>query len=220
LTKHAFPTVFSETHHPLSGGIVRKVIPLLALVGFAAACGDGPTSSGDPLTQAQAQELAGVIIANSFPSGPALSPAAASGAESATITQTIDVSGPCPGGGTIAFKGSNNADVAADQSSATLSYDYTLTHNSCVATGENGTVFTLNGDPNVHATGTINYDQQTGFDGSLNYDGGVEWAAGDMSGSCQIDLSANVSFTTGSGSASVSGNVCGFSISVSSSISS
>ena len=199
---------------------MRKVIPLLALVGFAVACGDGPTSSGDPLTQAQAQALAGVIIANSFPSGPALSPAAAAGAESATITQTIDVSGPCPEGGTIAFNGSSNVDVASDQTSATLGYDYTLTHDACVATGDDGTVFTLNGNPNVHAHGTINYDQETGFDGSLNYDGGVEWMAGDMSGACQIDLSANVSFTTGEGSASVSGSVCGFSISVSSSISS
>lgn len=192
---------------------MRKVIPLLTLAGFIAACGDGPTNSGDTLTQQQAEELAGVVIEYGFAGFGGVANAAQGGGAMQSISYDVDDSGPCPDGGTVALKGSINIDVSANQTDATLGYDYTITHNSCKATGENGTVFTLSGDPNVKATGTMNFHQDTGIDGSLNYDGGVSWMAEGMSGTCAMDLSANFDFSAaGTGSATVSGNVCGISI--------
>jgi hypothetical protein len=199
-----------------------RVIPGLVVALGLAACSSDFTSSGDPLTDTEASDLAGIMVNDGFAGFGGFSPAAAQPAPAHgqapadNITIAFDESGPCEGGGSVALAGSLNVEFDEQSEEGSLNFEYTLTPAACVVTAENGKVFTLTGDPNIEADGELELSA-TGLAGSLNYNGKFEWSADDgRSGVCGIDLSAEYEFAeVGEGSAgsiSVEGEVCGVSV--------
>jgi hypothetical protein len=146
------------------------------------ACSD-TTATGDPLTDAEATELAGMIVSQGFAgfgdvtSGPALAPGAAENT-TAKITVTINQTGPCDGGGTAALNGTLTANIDTIAKTGTLGFDYTIAPNGCEVTSRSGVVFALTGDPNLAVGGDFSFGNNT-FTGSLSYDGKFLWEASD-----------------------------------------
>jgi hypothetical protein len=194
---------------------MRKAAKLFALGAglalFVTACGDdGPTgtNSGDPLTAQEALDVYAQLntaiataLGGAVP-GPAASPGAA-------MDPIPTVSADCPYGGSVTVSGDVNADNFGENGG---SIDFSLTEeiNGCgVLSG--GTTFTVDGDPYIAMSGDINvtidgmsYD----ISGTYDLDGGFSYTADDgRSGSCAMDVSVNY------GTLSVSGSVCGQSVS-------
>lgn len=200
---------------------IRAMSGLCAVVLGLAACGDA-TSSGDPLTEAEAAELAAVFAEEGFAGfGTAASQGqqAPGSDEAATvrITQTISGTESCEGSGTVAFSGTLVIDVNDQTGTGTIEFNYTIAPANCRVTTESNKVFTLSGDPNIKGTGQFNITQ-TGFNGSLTYEGRFRWEAADgRAGACAVNLQSTYNFTTSgttvNGTATLSGEVCGHSIS-------
>jgi len=115
----------------------------------------------------------------------------------------ISYTGPCPSGGTISVSGDfdlmlNNSGDGSDSSTLTV------TPSNCVVSN-----LTLNGDPNIMLSTTLNLaNNALSYPVTMTETGGISYEP-HPSGSCTM----NVSLTIGRSSCSVSGNVCGQSVS-------
>lgn len=192
---------------------------LTASVGVAACGGDNGTEpTGDPLTQAEAEALAGILMSQSYqgadpgalpaPGGPQAVPV--------SIETTVDADVPCELGGGIVVHGTLKVVGDSEVEGGTIDYVVTQTHRDCVAQDmESQLTFTLNGAPDM----TIELHLTSDPLGALTLGGGISgaiaWATGDKSGSCGIQLTFSGSVDSGTGAASslVSGMVCGATIS-------
>jgi hypothetical protein len=143
-----------------------------------------------------------------FPQGAA--PMGAPGEANANVTEDFSYSGPCDGGGTVALAGKVSVSDAG-----TIGFDYTVTPNGCKLTTQGGKTFTLTGDPNLKASGDFSVSE-TGLDGNIDFDGRFLWVESEREGVCGVNLKVTYDFTVGNlgttGSASMSGGVCGVSI--------
>jgi hypothetical protein len=187
----------------------------LALALVVGACSDNPTDiiEGDALTQAEAAALAEVVAATLFStwetaSGPPTAPARASG------TFQFQDQLPCELGGSVAVSGSLSYNVDDESGDGTLNFSLTGVHSDCQGESQDGIALTLNGAPNITASfSVVSEGDAIAFSGG--YDGAVEWATGEKSGTCSVDvdfsLTGNVATETGS--ASLQGRVCGITFS-------
>jgi hypothetical protein len=189
---------------------VSRFIAGFAALGIAvSACSDSGgtgTNSGDPLDADEANALFNQLFSIGF-GGISSAPAPMKAAAAEPIPETTS---SCPGGGSVTVSGN----VDANSSGGT--FDITETISGCVVTSD-GVAFTVNGDPNIRITGdvTVNQTAQT-VDIDMSMKGGFSYSADDgRSGSCAVDVSISVTGT----SASVTGTVCGQSVSVSSAFS-
>lgn len=199
----------------------RAVSGLCVLVLGLAACGDA-ASSGDPLTAAEAAELAAVFAEDGFAgfdaaASPGMQAPGSDNAAAVRITQSISGTESCEGSGTVAFSGTVTVDVDDQTGNGTIEFDYTIAPANCRVVTESNNTFTISGDPNIQGAGQFNITD-TGFNGSLTYEGGFRWEAADgRAGACAINLESNYNFTTSgttvNGSATISGTVCGHSVS-------
>ena len=187
----------------------------LALALAVGACSDDPTdiAEGDPLTEAEAAALAEVVAGTLFTAwdeteGPSAAPARASG------TYQIDDEFPCEFGGSVAVNGNLAFDVDEDTGDGTVVFEVTTEHADCGVESEEGIAFILNGEPDITAGFTIvSEGDELGFSGG--FDGTVGWATDEKSGRCSVDvdfsLAGNLAAETGS--ASLTGRVCGITFS-------
>jgi len=187
-----------------------------------AACSDF-TFSGDPLDSTDATELAEVLVGEGFAgfSEVAAAPmgsAGATGEAGARITEkrSIAFTGNCEGGGTVVLAGSISVDLDSDTGVGTIGFDYTIAPAGCIVTTESRKTFTITGDPNLKVSGDFT-GSQTGFDGELTYDGKFTWKESTREGACGVNVKVTFDFnlsggTLTTGSASMSGEVCGVSI--------
>jgi len=193
-----------------------------ALAITLAACGGDTTGTGDPLTQAEAEELAAALAEGGFVGFGAqpAAPMGAPGAEAATITVTLNESYPCNddgGTGTVSIAGTMSADVNETTGAGSFTFNYTLTPNGCQVTTASSLVFTLDGDPNFKVDGDFDWTE-TSAHGTLHYKGNFAWTSSDgREGTCGVDLTSNYTFNfsgtgTSSASAAVSGSICGVSV--------
>jgi len=192
---------------------------LTASVGVAACGGDNGTGpTGDPLTQAEAEALAGILMTQSYQGADPGALPVAGGPQMVpvSIETTVDAQVPCALGGGIAVHGTLKIVGDSEVEGGTIDYIVTQTHNDCVAQDvESQLTFTLNGDPDT----TIELHLTSDPLGALTLGGGISgtisWVTGDKSGSCGISLTFEGSADPGTGAASslVSGMVCGVSIS-------
>ncbi len=190
---------------------------LTASVGVAA-CGDSGTGpTGDPLTQAEAQALAEILMSQSYQGADGGLAPVAGGPQAVPVVleTTVDADVPCALGGAIAVHGTLRIEGDSELEGGTIDYRVTHVHHDCVAQdAEVQFTFTLNSDPGVTTTLFLDSDPL----GALTLEGGISgrisWAMGDKSGSCGIELTFNGSAdsTTGAGWSKVLGNVCGTSI--------
>ena len=202
----------------MSKRVLFGLAPMLAL--GLAACGSGFTSSGDLLNATEANELAEALVeggAAGLSGFGAAAPSRAPGAVATTISEAIHDTIPCTGGDVVL---DGNASVTGSQgsSSVTVGFNYTVTHQGCQLPA-GGKTFTVNGDPNIKAQGDFTLTAGTSsstFDGSLSYNGKFDWTSSDSrAGICGVDLTANYDFTFGTsttGSATLTGSVCGVSV--------
>ncbi|MBI2071872.1 MAG: hypothetical protein HYT81_02340 [Gemmatimonadetes bacterium] len=193
----------------------------VALALGLAACGGDFTSSGDSLTESEAAELAEELAEGGFVGfgGQAAAPMGAPGEAAARVTIILSDTYPCDEGGgtgTVAVAGSMTADINETTGTGTFEFNYTIAPHGCQVTTSGGKVFTLDGDPNLGVAGNFTWSQ-TSAEGTLTYDGRFKWEASDgRAGACGVDLTANYDFnfssTGSSGSATVSGTVCGVTV--------
>ena len=199
---------------------ISRIGPMTALFALALSACSEFSSSGDPLSEAEASDLAGALVGQGFPgfggvdAAPrAMAPSASSAAPAEKLTITINDSGPCQGGGSVALAGTLTADFNQQAQTGTLEYKYTLSPNACVITTQGGKTFTVTGDPNLSGEGKLDVTSSA-FTGTLKYSGKFGWEGDSRSGACGVSLEAkfDLSLTTVNRSASVTGTVCGVNV--------
>lgn len=212
----------------------RAVLPLVVLA--LSACDDDPVAPSSVLSQAEAEALAGAVLADGV--GPALAWVLLGGVpfhipleyaatawgvspeQVVRLAETIDETiGPeeweCELGGTVTISGSVVGEVA-DVAPRTGAFDFVLSavHDGCVAeTEEAGTTFVLDGDPGIDSE--YAFDLQTDrllIDGTTS--GAVQWQLeSGRSGSCGVDLALDVTVMSSGVQGQVTGTVCGRAVS-------
>lgn len=201
---------------------LRNLLTLAAAAVIAAGCGDA-LSTGDPLSEADAEELAAAMIEQGtadfgggefYRTNPDLPPGL-SLAPQVEVIREINQTNSCEGSGSVALAGKFTAS-SEDGSAGTISFDYTVTPANCRFTTESEKQYTVSGDPNLKVSGSFDFNQ-TSIKGALNYDGRFAWESAEgMAGSCKFDISAEYTFTTGdtsfNGTVVVSGSVCGHTV--------
>lgn len=187
----------------------------LAAVVVLAACGDDSVSPST-LTEAEAEELAGAIFSQSLGQALTIQPVPAQtseGPSAVTFSETVDVTAPCPMGGQVSISGSIEGETDDQTGAGQIDFDMSVVHASCVVQGEQGTQFTLTGDPSLGFAFTMTTDgeQNASFSGSIS--GGIDWATEDKEGTCSIgfDLSGESSPT--GFSFQTAGTICGADVS-------
>jgi hypothetical protein len=205
---------------------IRTLTALSAVLALGvAACSDSTSSTGDPLTQAEAEDLAALMVEGGlagFAGIPTGGPQAAPGEAGARVTLTINETGECSIAGGVTLDGEWTIDVNDETGDGTFEWDYSVDPNNCQEEAGSGVVFTLNGDPNVAVQGDLNWSgSETGgtLEGALDYSGGIAWTTDDdRAGTCGVDITATYDITwnnqeeSGSGTVTVSGSVCGVSV--------
>lgn len=188
-----------------------------ASVGLAA-CGEDATSPENTnLTQAEAEALATILLTQSYENTQGAEPVAGGPqAGPVNLETTVDFSAPCPLGGSVAVSADITIIGDSELEGGTIDYTMTQTHQSCVAQDEtSGMTFTLNGNPNMTTEVTFENDGlgNLAIDGTVQ--GNIAWSKEDKSGTCAITLSFTGSGnqTSGVGSSTASGTVCGVSVS-------
>lgn len=120
-------------------------------------------------------------------------------------TVQIDLSVPCPVGGTAAISGTFTNDVS-EQGDGTATFSVTQTPSQCGVETSQG-VFQVSGNPNLSYGGSITMAQGEPTEFSMEFQGGWSWTGPDGAGACTLDVSMSMNFATGT--ASISGHVCG-----------
>ena len=200
---------------------ISRLVPMTALFALALSACSEFSSTGDPLSEVEASDLAGALVGQGFPgfggvgeAAPhAAAPSGSSAAPAEKLTITINDSGPCQGGGSVALAGTLTADVNQQAQTGSLEYKYTVSPNACVITTQGGKTFTLTGDPNLSGEGKLDLTAAS-FKGTLKYEGKFNWTGDSREGVCGVNLEAkfDLSFTSVNRSASVTGKVCGVSV--------
>ncbi|HEX5063015.1 MAG TPA: hypothetical protein VFV99_26755 [Kofleriaceae bacterium] len=161
---------------------LANLLPLLLL----AACTDNATK------QESVQIFAGATTAMTSAQSRAVDQARGNHLN-APADLTLDYSGPCTLGGTVALSGDYTGDSAVDDRAA---FDLKATFNGC-----------------HELTGTLDGDLQwtsvaTGDSFTATMTGGLNWKGNDGEASCDFDLSLSVG-TTG---VSYDGHLCGYDV--------
>lgn len=185
------------------------VVLIVSLSLGLAACGDdSPTQSGDSLSEAEVEVMMEAFLGAG---GLFFLGGGFSGVNGDIALQEIDIdeSLPCSGGGSVRTTGT----LSVSEQGESFGWSLTQTHNSCVETASsNGSTWTFNGAPSISTTfsGSV-------AESSFNYQGaqtgGIAWSSDGNSGTCQINLSYNMTGSDTSVSVSVTGSVCGHNVS-------
>ena len=182
----------------------RYVNPLL--IAFAlAACGDSTAPNlelNDEQVADMMDAMASAGLAGVTP------PSAGAGMAVITLNQTVE----CPNGGTTTI----NATVDDGGTTNSVSMSFTQRFSDCKATSSSGRVWTFNGNPNIVTTFTGTSNETTGaFSLSGSQTGGIIAASNLGNGACSwdVDYSMTGNDLTGAFSSTVTGTVCGRSIS-------
>lgn len=197
---------------------MRSSLRYLAVTAMMAlaACGDDDAVGTDVLTEAQAAELASAVFSQGLFDALAVNysqPAQmADGPQLATYTSTVETTASCPLGGQVALTGAVDVETDDETGAGTLDFGLTLTHSSCAVPGDQGSQFTLTGNPNL-VFGFIANTTAEGF-GSFDGDitGAVDFSTDYGEGTCQITYEFSGEASETSFSFSTNGNVCGHSV--------
>ncbi len=230
-----------DERFPMLRSTAMSMVVGLAVFGLAACGGDdngGPTDPGDDISEEQAAEVAAAVSAGmghafglalsgggsaSVAPG-ALTPGSVDGMPMAaeTFQWNMDNSGACPEGGDASTSGSGTITSTEGNNSTTVDFDWNadVNYNDCGVSTDDG-IFTLSTSSPLSFTGsgTVTSNDEGGGTGSFtwNMDGTVDWSEGSESGSCGINLTTSLDFSSsGSGGGTwtggISGSVCGHSI--------
>ncbi|TVP54531.1 MAG: hypothetical protein EA351_13105 [Gemmatimonadales bacterium] len=185
-------------------------LALLLSFGLMACGDDGPTQSGDTLTEAEAESMMGALT---MAGGLGFFGMGFSADDASVMMETIpiDYTADCSGGGSVSISG----EMTITGQGESISMNQTLTHNSCTETApSDGRSWTFNGNPSINTqlSGSVS-ETSINFQGSQT--GAMSWSSDGLSGSCQMNINYSVSgsATGGAVTVSISGSVCGQNIS-------
>jgi hypothetical protein len=189
---------------------------LLASVAFGA-CSDSSSVALGDLSEAEAQQLAGVVMGATFSSSSTVpQPAATPGGPQAvpfTFATEINTTEACPGGGTVGIAAALEVSGDTETEVASVEYQMTQTHDACVATSEDGRTFTLWGNPDMSAAFTVENDGQGVVEWAGSIQGSIDWETDGREGSCAVTMEFSGRTQAGAAAAaSLAGSVCGHAI--------
>lgn len=130
-----------------------------------------------------------------------------------TINRTFSNTHACPAGGTVAISGTVTGTSDATAQNLAITTSATKTDADCAFNTKHG-VLTLNGNPNVVITGTVNIvaGKPVGPQ-TLSHKGSYTWKRNGNTGTCNVDVSS--SYDPAAGTITVSGTMCGRTVSAS-----
>ncbi|NNL31080.1 MAG: hypothetical protein HKO77_08665, partial [Gemmatimonadetes bacterium] len=159
---------------------MKSSVRMFAFVGMlaAAACGDDGVAPGN-LTEEEAQELATAIFSQSLFDAltlnyeqPAQSPG---GPQLAMYTATVETTGDCPLGGTVAIDAVIDVETDDQTGAGTIDFAVDLVHAACVVQGDMGTQFTLTGNPDLGFDFLMTTDAEENAEFSGGVSGSLMW---------------------------------------------
>ncbi|HET7463405.1 MAG TPA: hypothetical protein VFJ82_19290 [Longimicrobium sp.] len=200
----------------------KRMLAVAALVTTAAlaACdAGGATGPRDAqLTAAQAASLNRALLNSGAQFANGSVPAGARGARSTNavgsgaFSFTFDTTVPCTPSGNTGVAGTLGGSVDALARSGTVQANLAFTHHDCAIKADDGTTFTLNGDPRIDVTLNAASGETTGLTAfQLTEVGAFNWTRGDgSSGHCNVNVSANL--VAGTQTVQLAGTFCGFAV--------
>jgi hypothetical protein len=209
--------------------LTSRKLTCIAIVVLPLLCTSCGSSSGNTMSNAQAQAISqefvtalqSAMTGQFYGGGPGAAhaslseiirdarPAAESGCtqnppitNGETCNFPISYSGTCPAGGTISVSGDFNLTLNSSGTGSDSS-TLTITPNNCVVSD-----LTINGEPSVTLATTIGYTNGVfDFPVTMNESGGISYGP-HPAGSCTV----NVTLKLQENSCSISGTVCGHSV--------
>ena len=197
----------------------KRLLALVALATTAAlaACdAGGATGVRDgQLTAAQAASLSRAMLASASTYANGSVPAGARGARSmdaagsGSFSFTFNTTQACTPQGNVAVAGTIGGTADGTARTGTVQANLALTHQGCTVKADDGSTFTLNGDPKIDValSAASAASGLTAF--QLTETGAFTWSRGDgNSGRCTLNVSANL--VAGTQNVLLSGTFCGF----------
>lgn len=189
---------------------------ILLVAATLSACSDDPTAPDGSLTPAEQTLLAQSLFSLGFGAAATDAPGTTSGPSAVDVSLQLDLTVPCPLGGSVDISGS--LDGSVDDASGDLDFDYVLqqTHLGCVVRSEDGSVeLRIDGEPGTTLAYSISATDGV-FEASGTLLGGVRYTAGGRTGVCTADLAWSGSGQVdGGASFTLSGTICGVVVSTS-----
>jgi len=196
---------------------LRSSLVLVASMSALTACSgdDGPAgvNSGDALSEAEIQAVF-FTLSEAFGSLAAAPAAAGPARATRAVNESVTGEAPCAAGGMISGAGSARGTLTDTPLAMDIRFQLRLTPSGCVVNTETATL-TLESAPYIQ----LNMDfllTETLIEVDGSYAGGIAFTSTDgRSGSCSFDVGFDVSVNLDdqSGGSSVTGSVCGVSVS-------
>lgn len=198
----------------------KRMLAAAALVTTAAlaACdAGGATGPRDAqLTAAQAASLSRALVASGATYASGSVPAGARGTRSTnavgsgSFSFTFNTTVPCTPSGSTGVAGTLGGSVDAVARTGTVQANLAFTHQSCAIKTDDGTTFTLTGDPKIDVVLNAASGETTGLTAfQLTEQGAFNWSRTDgSSGHCNVNVSANL--VAGTQNVKLAGTFCGF----------
>lgn len=191
-----------------------RTILLAASMGLVA-CGETDLIPGE-LSQAEAEDLAGVLMFTTLDATASEPAPAAAGPQLAPYVHedAISTTVECPLGGTVAVSADVRVEGDTDSEAFAAHYGMTQVHHECGVASENDRRFTLWGAPDLTLDLLVGSNGQGVVEWGGSVVGAVAWVSDGREGTCEVSLefSARVEAET-SVDAEMAGVVCGFEIS-------
>ena len=183
-----------------------------------AACGGGDSLGPQiQLTDAQTEDLMEALDAIGYDTDLGFSVAAASvrslvrSPDIALAVQPIDETDECPNGGTSRAVG--NLNVSNDFSGGSV--NVTQTFSNCRSESSSGTLWTINGAPDVKTAMNFTMNLSTyAFTMSGSQNGALNVSSSMGSGSCSINLNYSFTGSETSENGTITGTICGKPVSI------
>lgn len=193
------------------------ILALVATVGLAA-CDEESTGPDAELSQAEASQVAQIILEQTLEGGEAPAPEADPALAEALIEFSEDVSLtlPCALGGSLDVARSVSGSIDTETGVTSFAKTLEMGQNECGSEIEESdeTLFLTSVDPLV-SVHTLELDGQGSFSASGDVQGATSWSLGERSGTCEVDYTFEGSGNqeTGALSMALIGSVCGVNIS-------
>lgn len=194
------------------------ILPLAAVV-VLGACGDSTEPETDPLTEAEAQEIAAFLMMQSF--GATTMPVSLQEIASMeagsppvalarvdfdeTVTETVE----CPLGGSLQVTAVVDGFVDDETGEFEVDASQTQVYQSCTAQSQaDDFTFTIDSAPSVVSDFYFAMNAAEEMTALGFVEGALDWSSGDRSGRCNIDFQFELATDGVNSTLSASGTVC------------
>ena len=203
------------------GRHARTLLTVLFVSGAMMACDNEPLQIVDTLGVEEAEALAEVLLditlrGNAWVTDPQGGAAVGGPVGAPVMVDTsLEFQTECGLGGFVDVDASLTGTVDGEAGTGSLDLTAVQTHQNCLAVHfESGKEFRLDGAPNLAADYAVSWSG-SGFDATGTYVGALDWTVDGRSGRCDVSVAfdAEGSLQEGASSASLSGTVCGSTVS-------